>query len=214
MAAQGEAFEERICEFDDDLVSEFSTLLRVDALQVLKRQQEEDHKTRMKMKKGFNAQMRSEAKRLKTFVTYDAFKSWTPQEMAAAGFYYTGVRHGVQCFCCSLILFGTSLRKVPIESHRKLRPQCEFLSGKDVGNIGKYDIRVKSPETLPRGGRARYHEEEARLESFEDWPFYAHGTSPRVLSAAGFVFTGKRSPFGEVFLWYLKFRFHFVCNIF
>ncbi|XP_226743.4 baculoviral IAP repeat-containing protein 1e isoform X1 [Rattus norvegicus] len=192
MAEHGEASEDQVSEFDGECLPELSALLGVDAVQLVKSQEEEENKERMKMKKGFNAQMRSEAKRLKTFVTYDAFKSWTPQEMAAAGFYYTGVRHGVQCFCCSLILFGTSLRKVPIESHRKLRPQCEFLSGKDVGNIGKYDIRVKNPETLPRGGRARYHEEEARLESFEDWPFYAHGTSPRVLSAAGFVFTGKR----------------------
>ncbi|XP_076783398.1 baculoviral IAP repeat-containing protein 1 isoform X2 [Arvicanthis niloticus] len=192
MAAQGEAFEERICEFDDDLVSEFSATLRVDALQVLKKQQEEDHKTRMKMKKGFNSRMRSEAKRLKTFVTYDTFRSWTPQEMAAAGFYYTGIKHGVQCFCCSLILFSTRLRKAPIENHKKLRPECEFLLGKDVGNIGKYDIRVKSLEKMLRGGKARYHKEEARLESFENWPFYAHGTSPCVLSKAGFVFTGKR----------------------
>ncbi|CAO2592799.1 Baculoviral IAP repeat-containing protein 1a [Lemmus lemmus] len=111
--------------------------------------------------------------------------------MAAAGFYHTGVKLGVQCFCCSLILFGTSLRKTPIENHKRWRPECAFLLGKDVGNIGKYDIRVKSPETL-RGGKARYQEEEARLESFENWPFYAHGTSPRVLSAAGFVFTGRR----------------------
>ncbi|GAB1298496.1 Baculoviral IAP repeat-containing protein 1e [Apodemus speciosus] len=192
MAERGEASEDRVSEFDYEYLPELSALLGVDAVQLAKIQEEEDHKERMKMKKGFNSQMRNEAKRLKTFVTYDTFRSWTPQEMAAAGFYYTGVKHGVQCFCCSLILFGTSLRKLPIESHRKLRPECEFLLGKDVGNIGKYDIRVKSPEKTLRGGKSRYHEEEARLESFEDWPFYAHGTSPRVLSAAGFVFTGKR----------------------
>ncbi|XP_038177307.1 baculoviral IAP repeat-containing protein 1 isoform X2 [Arvicola amphibius] len=191
MADHGEAFEERISEYDDDLASEFSALLGVDAHQVLRRQEEEDHKLRMKMKKGFNPQMRSEAKRLKTFVTYDTFRSWTPQEMAAAGFYHTGVKLGVQCFCCSLILFCTRLRNLPIENHQRLRPECAFLLGRDVGNIGKYDVRVKSPEKL-RGGKARYQEEEARLESFENWPFYAHGTSPRVLSAAGFVFTGKR----------------------
>ncbi|XP_041519364.1 baculoviral IAP repeat-containing protein 1a-like [Microtus oregoni] len=191
MATQGEASEESISEFDDDFVSQLSALLGVDALQVLKRQQEEDHALRMKMKKGFNPQMRNEAKRLKTFMTYDTFRSWTPQEMAAAGFYYTGVKLGVQCFCCSLILFCTRLRNLPIENHKRWRPECAFLLGKDVGNIGKYDIRVKSPEKL-RGGKARYQEEEARLESFENWPFYAHGTSPRVLSAAGFVFTGKR----------------------
>ncbi|XP_060241613.1 baculoviral IAP repeat-containing protein 1b-like [Meriones unguiculatus] len=191
MASQGEACEERIYEFDDDLASEFSALLGVDALQILKRQHEEDHKERMKMKKGFNSQMRSEA-RLMTFVTYESFKSWTPQDMAAAGFYHTGVKLGVQCFCCSLILFSTRLKNLPIEIHKKLHPECEFLLGKDVGNIGKYNIRVKSPEKTLRSGKAQYQEEEDRLESFEKWPFYAHGTSPRVLSAAGFVFTGER----------------------
>ncbi|XP_037065442.1 baculoviral IAP repeat-containing protein 1a-like [Peromyscus leucopus] len=191
MATHGEASEERISEIDYEFLPELSALLGVDAVQFAKSLEEEDHQERVKMKKGFNSHMRSEAKRLKTFVTYDTFRSWTPQEMAAAGFYFTGVKLGVQCFCCSLILFGTSLRKTPVENHRRLRPGCEFLLGKDVGNIGKYDIRVKSPEKL-RGGKARYQEEEARLESFENWPFYAHGTSPRVLSAAGFVFTGKR----------------------
>ncbi|CAO2592795.1 Baculoviral IAP repeat-containing protein 1a [Lemmus lemmus] len=191
MAAHGEASEERVSEFDYNFLPELSALLGLDAGQLVRSQEEEEHKLRMKMKKGFNSQMRSEAKRLKTFVTYDTFRSWTPQEMAAAGFYHTGVKLGVQCFCCSLILFGTSLRKTPIENHKRWRPECAFLLGKDVGNIGKYDIRVKSPETL-RGGKARYQEEEARLESFENWPFYAHGTSPRVLSAAGFVFTGRR----------------------
>ncbi|XP_076408314.1 baculoviral IAP repeat-containing protein 1a-like [Peromyscus maniculatus bairdii] len=190
MATHGEV-SEQVPKFDDDFLPELSALLGVDAAQLTKRQQEEDHKEQIKMKTGFNSHMRSEAKRLKTFVTYDTFRSWTPQDMAAAGFYFTGVKLGVQCFCCSLILFCTSLRKTPIESHRRLCPGCEFLLGKDVGNIGKYDIRVKSPEKL-RGGKARYQKEEARLESFENWPFYAHGTSPRVLSAAGFVFTGKR----------------------
>lgn len=201
MAELGEAFEDRISESDYVFLTELSARLGVDAFQRAKRQEEEQNEDIMKMKKGFNSQMRSEVNRLKTFVTYDTFTSWTPQDMAAAGFYYTGVKHGVQCFCCSLILFGTSLRKVPIESHKKLRPECEFLLGKDVGNFGKYDVRVKSPEKMLRGGKARYHKEEARLESFEDWPFYAHGTSPRVLSAAGFVFTGKWILFCEVFLW-------------
>nr|AAF82751.1 neuronal apoptosis inhibitory protein 6 [Mus musculus] len=192
MAEHGESSEDRISEIDYEFLAELSARFGMNLVQLAKSQEEEDHKERMKMKKGFNSQMRSEAKRLKTFESYDTFRSWTPQEMAAAGFYHTGVKLGVQCFCCSLILFGNSLRKLPIERHKKLRPECEFLQGKDVGNIGKYDIRVKSPEKMLRGGKARYHEEEARLESFEDWPFYAHGTSPRALSAAGFVFTGKR----------------------
>ena len=91
MAEHGESSEDRISEIDYEFLAELSALLGVDAVQLAKSQEEEEHKERMKMKKGFNSQMRSEAKRLKTFETYDTFRSWTPQEMAAAGFYHTGV---------------------------------------------------------------------------------------------------------------------------
>ncbi|KAB1281747.1 Baculoviral IAP repeat-containing protein 1 [Camelus dromedarius] len=199
MAAQEKASDERISQFDYALLQELSALLGIDAFQLAKEIEKGEQKDREKMQKGFNSQMRSEAKRLKTFVTYESYSSWTPQEMAAAGFYFTGVKSGVQCFCCSLILFGTSLRRLPMEDHKKLRPDCEFLLGKDVGNIAKYDIRVKNPENKLRGDdKARYQEEKARLESFKNWPFYAQGTSPRKLSAAGFVFTGDVKSFSEV----------------
>lgn len=193
MATQEKAPEERISQFDYALLPEMSAFLGVNALQFVKEIEEKEHRDREKMQKGFNSQMRSEAKRLKTFVTYDTFSSWTPQEMAEAGFYFTGTKSGIQCFCCSLILFGTSLHNTPMGHHKKFHPDCEFLLGKDVGNIAKYDIRVQKPEnTLRRDDKARYQEEKARLESFKNWPFYAQGTSPRELSAAGFVFTGKR----------------------
>uniref|UniRef100_A0A8C6FYZ2 Baculoviral IAP repeat-containing protein 1 n=1 Tax=Moschus moschiferus TaxID=68415 RepID=A0A8C6FYZ2_MOSMO len=190
MATQEKAPEERISQFDYALLPEMSAFLGINALQCVK--EVEEHKDREKMQKGFNSRMRSEAKRLKTFVAYNTFSSWTPQEMAEAGFYFTGTKSGIQCFCCSLILFGTSLQSPPMEHHKKFHPDCEFLLGKDTGNIAKYDIRVQNPEhTLRRDNKARYQEEKARLESFKNWPFYAQGTSPRELSAAGFVFTGK-----------------------
>ncbi|XP_047412903.1 baculoviral IAP repeat-containing protein 1 isoform X1 [Sciurus carolinensis] len=192
MATEGKASKERIPAFDYDLLPELSTLLGIDAVQMAKEMEENEEEIRAKMQKGFNSEMRSEAKRLKTFVTYESYSSWTPPEMAAAGFYFTGVKSGVQCFCCSLILFGTSLRKFPIENHKKFHPHCEFLLGKDVGNIAKYDVRVKNPGKKLRGDKARYQNEETRLESFKKWPFYARGTSPHALSTAGFVFTGKR----------------------
>ncbi|XP_032966507.1 baculoviral IAP repeat-containing protein 1 isoform X1 [Rhinolophus ferrumequinum] len=191
MATQEEAAEERISQYDYAWLPELSALLGIDAVQYAKEAEKQEQKDREQMQKGFNSEMRSEAKRLKTFVTYKSDCSWTPQEMAAAGFYFTGVKSGIQCFCCSLILFCTSLRRLPIEDHKKFHPDCEFLLGKDVGNIAKYDVRVKNPEKL-RGDKARYQEEKARLESFKDWPFYVHRISPRELSAAGFAFTGKR----------------------
>uniref|UniRef100_A0A8C9GL93 NLR family apoptosis inhibitory protein n=1 Tax=Piliocolobus tephrosceles TaxID=591936 RepID=A0A8C9GL93_9PRIM len=189
MATQQEASDERISQFDYDFLPELSALLGIDAVQLAKEMEEDQQKVQAKMQKGYNSQMRSEAKRLKTFVTYEPYSSWTPQEMAAAGFYFTGVKAGVQCFCCSLILFGTSLRRLPIEDHKKFHPDCGFLLNKDVGNIAKYDIRVKNLRSRLRGGKMRYQEEEARLGSFRNWPFYAQGISPRVLSEAGFVFT-------------------------
>lgn len=202
MATQEKAPEERISQFDYALLPEMSAFLGVNALQFVKEIEEKEHRDREKMQKGFNSQMRSEAKRLKTFVTYNTFRSWTSQEMAEAGFYLTGTKSGIQCFCCSLILFGTSLQNTPMEHHKKFHPDCEFLLGKDVGNIAKYDVRVQKPEnTLRRDDKARYQEEKARLESFKNWPFYAQGTSPRELSAAGFVFTGNLKSFSEIFHW-------------
>ncbi|XP_045302354.1 baculoviral IAP repeat-containing protein 1 [Leopardus geoffroyi] len=192
MAAEEVAQEDRISEFDFALLPELSTFLGIDAVQFAKEMEEGFQKEREKMQKGFNSHMRSEAKRLKSFVTYEHYSSWTPQEMAAAGFYFTGVKSGIQCFCCSLILFGASIHRLPIELHKKFRPRCEFLLGKDVGNVGKYDIRVKNPENMLRGDKARYQEDRARLESFQNWPFYVQAVSVRDLSAAGFVFTGKR----------------------
>ncbi|EPQ02584.1 Baculoviral IAP repeat-containing protein 1 [Myotis brandtii] len=189
MASQEEAADQRISQHDETAFPQLSALLGIDMVQFVKEIEKKEQEDREKMQKGFNSEMRSEAKRLKTFVTYDSYSSWTPQEMAAAGFYFTGIKSGVQCFCCSLILFCTTLKRLPIEHHKKFSPHCEFLLGKDVGNIAKYDIRVKNPESKMRGDKAKYQEEKARLESFHDWPFYAHGTSPRELSAAGFVFT-------------------------
>uniref|UniRef100_A0A2I3GMM5 NLR family apoptosis inhibitory protein n=1 Tax=Nomascus leucogenys TaxID=61853 RepID=A0A2I3GMM5_NOMLE len=192
MATQQKASDERISQFDHDLLPELSALLGLDAVQFVMEIEEEEQKERAKMRKGYNSQMRSEAKRLKTFVTYEPYSSWIPQEMAAAGFYFTGVKSGVQCFCCSLILFGASLSRLPIEDHKRFHPDCGFLLNKDVGNIAKYDIRVKNLKSRLRGGKMRYQEEEARLASFRNWPFYVQGISPCVLSEAGFVFTGKQ----------------------
>nr|XP_023474004.1 baculoviral IAP repeat-containing protein 1 isoform X2 [Equus caballus] len=192
MATEEKAPAGRDSRFDHALLQELSALLGIDAVQYAKEMEEEEQREREKMQQGFNSRMRSEAKRLKTFATYEAYSSWTPQEMAAAGFHFTGVRAGVQCFCCGLILFGASLHKRPLDDHKRLRPDCGFLLGEDVGNVAKYEVRVRKPPGTLRGDAARYREEEARLKSFKDWPFYAQATAPRELSAAGFVFTGSR----------------------
>ncbi|XP_055968393.1 baculoviral IAP repeat-containing protein 1 [Sorex fumeus] len=185
--------EQSIFQVDDTTIQHVSDLLGRDMTEFVKEMVAEEEKARAKMRKGFNAQMRSEARRLKTFETYTSCSNWVPQELAAVGFYYIKAEHSaVQCFCCSLILFHSSFWRSPLEDHQKLHPDCAFLLGRDVGNIAKYDVRVQRLEQPQGGERAGYREERARLASFQDWPFYVQGVSPRDLSAAGFVFTGRR----------------------
>ncbi|XP_075596419.1 baculoviral IAP repeat-containing protein 1 isoform X5 [Balearica regulorum gibbericeps] len=146
---------------------------------------------REQLQNSYNPTMRNEHNRLKSFLSYTSRSSWSLTEMAAAGFYHTLVKSSVQCFCCGLVLFTTKVRCTPYEQHKKFRPTCEFVLGKEVGNISKYDIRVQKLEN-PAEHAYRYSGEDARLQSFDGWPFYARGTKPDLLARAGFFFTGKK----------------------
>ncbi|XP_065512798.1 baculoviral IAP repeat-containing protein 1 [Caloenas nicobarica] len=147
---------------------------------------------RKQLPKSYNSTMRNEQNRLKSFLSYKSHASWSLTEMAAAGFYHTCVQSSVQCFCCGLVLFAMKLRCTPYEQHKKFSSTCEFILGKEVGNISKYDIRVQKLEENPAEHGDRYSMEEARLQSFGGWPFYARGTKPDSLARAGFFFTGKK----------------------
>ncbi|XP_059581060.1 baculoviral IAP repeat-containing protein 1-like [Alligator mississippiensis] len=166
--------------------------LNFDLHKLSEKMEKEYQEIRKQLQRSYNPSMRNECKRLKTFFSYDSGSSWAPTEMAAAGFYYTGVKSGIQCFCCGLVLFAAGARLSPDSEHKKFRPQCEFVQEKEVGNILRYDIRVQNVEKSPTEPTDRYKEEEARLQSFEAWPFYARGTQPAALSSAGFFFTGEK----------------------
>lgn len=146
---------------------------------------------RGQLQRGYNPTMRNEGNRLKSFLSYTSHSSWSLTEMAAAGFYHTLVKSSVQCFCCGLVLFTTKVRCTPYEQHKKFCPTCDFVLGKEVGNISKYDIRVQKSEKNPAEHTYRYSTEDARLQSFNGWPFYARGTKPDSLARAGFFFTGN-----------------------
>lgn len=196
MASLEMAPEQGISKLDDTVLQELSMLLGRDMTSFAEKIVGEEEKKRAQMQKGYNAQMRSEVQRLKSFETNESLNSWTPQEMAAVGFYHIMVeKSALQCFCCSLILFHASLRRSPLEEHKKFYPNCAFLLGRDVGNISKYDVRVKRLEQLSQEQRAVCQEEKARLASFQNWPFYVQMISPQELSAAGFVFTGNLKSF-------------------
>ncbi|CAJ0931774.1 unnamed protein product [Ranitomeya imitator] len=144
---------------------------------------------RRRLGTGYNEKMRWEAKRLRSFLLDDKLLSWAAMEMADAGLYFTGVDSSMQCFCCGIVLFCSSLKYSPHEQHLHFNPFCGFIQGKDVGNISKYDVRVQTLETGQEYPEA-YQEEEVRLSSFTNWPFYAK-IQPVQLANAGFYFTGK-----------------------
>ncbi|XP_060615655.2 baculoviral IAP repeat-containing protein 1 [Anolis sagrei] len=156
-----------------------------------KEMEEEYHQIRKELQRGFNSSMRSEVQRLKTFLSQppgNALSTWAPLEMAAAGFYHTGTKTAIQCFCCGLVLLARSIRRSPYVEHKKFWSKCAFILGKEVGNISKYEIRVQNPSRSYSG--VTYKDLESRLQSFADWPFYARDTQPDLLAKAGFFFTG------------------------
>ncbi|OCU02365.1 baculoviral IAP repeat-containing protein 1 [Xenopus laevis] len=169
-------------------VTKILPFLSVDVQQYLDELNEENEAIRQKVGKGYRFEMRSEARRLQSFLSFVKFSSWCPKAMASAGFYFTGVERSVQCFCCGIVFCTSSFRNQPLDDHMKRSPACGFLQGKDVGNIPKYEIRVQQPGG-PQRDLQEYAAEESRLNSFKDWPFYAR-IQPDKLSAAGFFFTG------------------------
>ncbi|XP_048380368.2 baculoviral IAP repeat-containing protein 1-like isoform X2 [Stegostoma tigrinum] len=141
--------------------------------------------------RGYNPRMRSELRRLKSFKSYPSFSTWSPEDMAGAGFYYTGRKTSVQCFCCGGIFCSTSITKTPRLEHQRFEPDCGFLKMLDVGDIPKYAVRVHPPGKVPLGRRQQLTEEGCRLESFQGWPSYAR-TEPGLLAGAGFFYTGVK----------------------
>ncbi|NXI89963.1 BIRC1 protein, partial [Psophia crepitans] len=151
----------------------------------------EFQEVRKQLQSSYNPAMRNEHNRLKSFLSCTFHSPWSLTEIAAAGFYHTLVKSSVQCFCCGLVLLTRKVRYTAYEQHKKFCPTCEFVLGKEVGNISKYDVRVQKLEN-PAEHAYRYRTEDARLQSFDGWPFYARGTKPDSLARAGFFFTGKK----------------------
>ncbi|XP_043920363.1 baculoviral IAP repeat-containing protein 1-like [Protopterus annectens] len=178
-------------ELDLSYIQSLQRFQNTDMSEQIAEMEKEYKKIREQRDKTFNYEMRSELKRLKSFSTWKKDCTYSPQEMAAAGFYYTGLQSSYQCFCCGIVICTTSCRSTPFDDHKKFQPECLFVQGKDAGNIPRYDVRVRVPQVIPAEELNKYKQEEARLESFEKWPFYAK-MEPAILAAAGFFFTGKK----------------------
>ncbi|XP_063769744.1 baculoviral IAP repeat-containing protein 1f-like [Pseudophryne corroboree] len=181
-----------ISEFDPSFKPTMPSYYMRDVLdQTISTMAETHRKIREQLPKGPNYSMRSEAKRLRNLLDLKNLSSWSPQEMAFAGFFRTGVDISCQCFCCGLVLCKQSLYASPIDNHRKFNPFCGFIRGDDVGNISKYEVRLQPVQVSLRDHNELMKNEQTRLQSFTCWPVYAL-VEPYVLAQAGFFFTGTR----------------------
>ncbi|XP_069080411.1 baculoviral IAP repeat-containing protein 1-like isoform X1 [Pleurodeles waltl] len=183
-----ELFEEDICE--PPMVWTFEN---IDYKKICLLEEEEFKKTRKQLQRhpAYNHQMRSEFSRLKSFVSWPDVMFWSPQEMASAGFSSTGLNNSIQCFCCGLVLCVQRICSTPLSIHKKIHPACDFIQGKEVGNIPKYEVHVQIMEDNEPEGKHIYTAVKQRLDSFKNWPFYAK-TDPETLARAGFFFTGQK----------------------
>ncbi|KAM9330965.1 baculoviral IAP repeat-containing protein 1a-like [Gastrophryne carolinensis] len=153
--------------------------------------EERHRKIREQLPRGPNYSMRSELRRLRTVLSQEPLSSWSPKEIAYAGFYHTGLENSCQCFCCGLVLCKQTFDHTPMDQHRKFSPNCEFVKGSNVGNISKYDVRVQPMDGCQASHSEVVDDEQKRLQSFSCWPFYAL-VKPSALAHAGFFFTGTR----------------------
>ncbi|XP_004689103.1 PREDICTED: baculoviral IAP repeat-containing protein 3 [Condylura cristata] len=74
-----------------------------------------------------NLSMQTQAARMKTFYNWPSNAPVHPEQLASAGFYYTGHSDDVKCFCCDGGLRCWESGDDPWVQHAKWFPRCEFL---------------------------------------------------------------------------------------
>ncbi|XP_075427586.1 baculoviral IAP repeat-containing protein 7 [Ascaphus truei] len=96
-------------------------------------------------------EMDEERERLATYRAWPHYAEVTPEQLARAGFFYTGHGDNVKCFYCDGGLRNWERDDDPWREHAKWFPQCEFL----LQSMGQAYVRsvqenhFSSPETTP-----------------------------------------------------------------
>ncbi|XP_068116915.1 baculoviral IAP repeat-containing protein 1-like [Hyperolius riggenbachi] len=168
-----------------------SFMENIDMGKAVKQEEERYKKIREQLPKGPNYSMKNEVRRLRSLLCLQPSSTWCPKEIAAAGFFYTGLAGSVQCFCCGLVLCKTTLSYAPIERHGHFNPNCEFVKGGESGNISKYEVHPRPVKIGDMDCSESFKDEQLRLQSFSCWPFYAL-IKPSDLAEAGFFFAGTQ----------------------
>ncbi|MDP0589276.1 MAG: RING-HC finger protein [Candidatus Endonucleobacter bathymodioli] len=110
-------------------------------------------------------------------------------DLAAAGFFYTGVEDIVRCFYCSLGLSGWNKDDDVWQEHAQHSADCWFL--RQAKNAEYIDKIKKDWEKTYNPKHPQYGDEHDRLISYDlDW-YLGMEPTPLMLATAGFFYTGE-----------------------
>ncbi|XP_050392201.1 baculoviral IAP repeat-containing protein 7-A isoform X2 [Patella vulgata] len=157
----------------------------------------------------------SEMARLQTFKDSWPHGSPSPNDLAKAGFSFTGAPDRVQCVFCNGILKNWQDVDIPMIEHRKHFPYCPFVCGHQVGNIPinvrssvstSYNERLDATQSHGTGAtnqftpvsgihterprHPNYATKASRIASYTMWPSGLSQT-PQQLAKAGFFYAGS-----------------------
>ena len=79
--------------------------------------------------------MTEERNRLASFAGWPVDSPVKSTDLAEAGFFYTGTGDKVQCFSCLGAIHKWETGDRAWEEHKRLFPDCEFINGRETGNI-------------------------------------------------------------------------------
>ncbi|KAG7156056.1 death-associated inhibitor of apoptosis 2-like 9, partial [Homarus americanus] len=150
---------------------------------------------------------RFEKERLDTFVDWPLLSSWiSPEDLAAAGFYYLRNKDLCVCYFCQGIVGDWKEDDTPLQKHCRLYPHCPFVKNQPTANINLgqsciLDQIIPIPETgeedgyIPTENRTQFKTYETRLKSFRfmwnKWPLELR-QQPTIhdLAETGFYYIG------------------------
>ncbi|XP_048255805.1 baculoviral IAP repeat-containing protein 7-B-like [Haliotis rufescens] len=88
----------------------------------------------------------------------DSFADWprryvpkTPEELAAAGFFYIGSADRVTCFQCGITLRDWEEEHDPVAEHQRYSEHCQFINKTDLNQLGVATRTVEEKKTEHNG---------------------------------------------------------------
>uniref|UniRef100_A0A671MVW2 RING-type E3 ubiquitin transferase n=1 Tax=Sinocyclocheilus anshuiensis TaxID=1608454 RepID=A0A671MVW2_9TELE len=141
--------------------------------------------------------------RVNSFQHFPRSEEFPAERLARAGFYFTGQAVRVHCFSCHATVEDWNRGDTPLNRHQQASPDCTFLNcahslkTSDFIQSPVYNKEAEAREFQLRTGEVvdqtiypkvpHMKSEEARLNTFSDWPADAP-VQPEDLAAAGMYY--------------------------